>query len=62
MSSALPLTMQEILALLVVAAVVGVALWRRWRRRKVAASGCSQCGDKPAAPREAPIRFYRRRP
>jgi hypothetical protein len=51
---------QEILALLLVASVVAVALWRRRRRRQVA-GGCGQCGDKPAASKEAPIRFYRRR-
>jgi hypothetical protein len=51
---------QEIIALLIVAAVAGIALWRCWQRRKIKASGCNQCGDKPAPPKESTIRFYRR--
>jgi hypothetical protein len=52
---------QEIIALAIVAAVAGVAIWRRWQRRKLKSSGCDQCGDKPAPPKESPIRFYRRK-
>ena len=48
---------QEILALIVVAAIVGFALYRRLRRRK--GPGCH---DGPASPatKEQPIRWYRR--
>jgi hypothetical protein len=53
--------LQEAVALAVVAAVVGVALWRRWRRRK-ATPGCDGCGQPSATPKEAPLRFHRRRP
>lgn len=51
---------QELIALAIVGAVAGFALWRRWRKRKLKSSGCDQCGDKPAPPKEAPLRFYRR--
>lgn len=53
--------LQELLALGVVAVVAGAALWRYWRRRK-AAPGCDGCGKASAAPKEAPLRFHRRRP
>jgi hypothetical protein len=59
LSSALSAQAQEILALLFVALVAGIALWRRWRRKQSAA-GCNQCGDKRDAPKEKTIRFYRR--
>ncbi len=49
---------QEILALIVVAAVVGFALYRRLRRGK--ASGCHDCSTDKST-KEQPIRWYRRR-
>jgi len=55
---------QEALALAVVLLVVVTALWRWWRKRGRSADGCGHC-DSPAArkaPKEAPIRFYRRKP
>lgn len=56
------LDVQEILALGIVALVVGLALWRRRKRAARAAPGCSNCDNPPAKPKEAPLRFYRRRP
>jgi hypothetical protein len=53
--------LQEALALVLVAAVVAFALWRRSRRARPG-PGCNNC-DKPAAtPKEIPLRFYRRKP
>ena len=52
---------QEIIALLIVAAVVGFALYRRWRRSSNAGAGCSGCDDDVASTSdEKPINFYRR--
>lgn len=54
---------QEILALGVVVLVVVLTLWRRARRRRAQAGpGCSNCDSPSAKPKEAPLRFYRRRP
>ena len=57
-----PVDFQEALALIVVAAVVATALWRRSRRRAKSGPGCSNC-DKPVAKvKEIPLRFHRRKP
>jgi hypothetical protein len=54
--------MQEIVALAIVALVVGVALWRSLHRRGAGSTDCSGC-EKSAAkkPREIPLHFRRRR-
>ena len=55
------LGLQEIVALIIVAAVVGFALYRRWRRSSKADVGCSGCEDKrTSATNDKPINFYRR--
>ena len=46
---------QEILALAVVAVVVALAVWRSWRRRSRSRAASNN-------PKEATLRFYRRRP
>jgi UPF0716 family protein affecting phage T7 exclusion len=54
---------QEIIALLIVTAVVGFALYRRWRRSGNADAGCSGCEDNVASTTDdKPINFYRRQP
>jgi hypothetical protein len=53
---------QELLAIAVVATVLGIALWRRWRKRKAKGPACgSQCGKSETPPREVPLRFHRRK-
>lgn len=63
MMAAMP-DLQEVLALAVVLAVVITALWRMWRRRSRSRDACGDCSSSGAGktPKEAPIRFYRRRP
>ena len=56
----MPIGLQEILALLIVACVVGFALYRRWRRTRIQGSGCTSCGDGDADRGEARVNFYRR--
>lgn len=54
--------LQEVLALGVVALVVGLALWRRSKRRTKAAGSCGNCDAPAAKSKEATLRFYRRKP
>ena len=53
--------LQEIFALLIVALVLAFALYRRWKRARKPAAGCSGCDRGDAKPKEATLRFYRRR-
>jgi hypothetical protein len=53
---------QEVIAIGIVALVVGIAIWRRRRRSAGSASGCGNCDTPQTKPKEAPLRFYRRRP
>ena len=56
--------LQESLALAVVLLVVAIAIRRLWQRRARSAAACSNC-DAPGAsekPKEATLRFYRRKP
>lgn len=58
------LDMQEALALLAVALIVALALWRRHQRRKARRAGCDGCDVPAAAARpltEATLKFHRRR-
>jgi hypothetical protein len=53
-------TLQQILALSAVAVIVGIELRRRWIKKRSGKIGCDGCAtDKPAAKREAPIKFYK---
>jgi len=52
---------QELLALGIVALVVGLTLWRRNRRKKTAGA-CSGCDTPPAGQQEKPLRFYKKKP
>jgi len=54
---------QELIALGIVALVAGRLLWRRWTRRGDTrkAGACSNCDSAGPPPKEAPLRFYRRR-
>jgi hypothetical protein len=53
---------QELTALLVVAIVVGFALYRRWRRTRDAAAGCSDCAAAPDDKAgEKTVHIFRRR-
>jgi len=55
---------QQLIALGLVAAVVGFELWRRWKKRQRGAVGCDGCdtsGNTKKDAGEAPVRFYRRR-
>lgn len=54
--------LQEVLALAVVAAVVGLYLWRRWQRRRRSKSACGGCeGGASDTSKEKTLRFYKRR-
>jgi len=54
---------QEIIALTLVAVVVGFALYRRWRGPGKSGSDCSGCDAKVTGTTdEKPINFYRRNP
>jgi hypothetical protein len=58
---------QEVIAVGIVALVVGRLLWRRWSRRKAlnrsgtTAGACGDCTSAGPPPEEATVRFYRRR-
>jgi hypothetical protein len=62
---------QELIALGIVALVAGRLLWRRWARRNALtkaggqlsskASACGDCASAGPPPKEAPVRFYRKR-
>ena len=56
---------QQIIALSIVAVVVGLELLRRYRKKKAGKVGCDDCdsssGTKANAKGEAPVRFYKRR-
>jgi len=55
---------QELTALGIVALVAGRFLWRRFARRAAGrtAGACSGCDAAGPPPKEATMRFYRRRP
>ena len=58
----MPIGIQEIAALLIVAIIIGFGLYRRWRRTRKRAAGCNGCADGPADETdEKPIHIYRRR-
>jgi hypothetical protein len=58
--------LQEVIALGIVALVVGRLLWRRWARRVPAAKpagksgACSDCTAAGPPPKETTVHFYRR--
>lgn len=52
---------QEIIALLIVTLVVFAAVYRRWKKGRSKKPGCTGCESGDSAPKEAPLRFYRRR-
>jgi|CXWL01.1.fsa_nt_gi hypothetical protein len=54
---------QELIALGIVALVAGRLLWRRWFRARAGgkAGACGDCASSGPPPKEAPVRFYRRR-
>lgn len=51
------LHMQDILALGIVALIVG---WYLYRRSQKKASGCADCAESAPPSKEATVRFYRR--
>lgn len=55
--------LQEILALAIVALVVGLVVWRRWRRGKATgrSGDCGDCAASGPPPKESTVHFYRRR-
>ena len=53
--------LQELIALAVVAAVIGFALYRRLRRKSAKAAACCDAGGDAQA-EEKTIHFYRRNP
>ncbi len=53
---------QQIIALLLVAVVIGFELRRRYLKKKSGKIGCDECGpDKAKTGNEAPVKFYKRR-
>ena len=55
-------SVQQIVALVVVACVVAISLWRKLRARKNIAAGCSGCDSAENGNNagEQPVRFYKR--
>jgi hypothetical protein len=55
---------QEIIALGIVALVVGLYIRRRWfgRRKSSSGAGCGDCASSGPPAQESPLRFYRKRP
>ena len=54
-------SLQQILALVIVLAIVAFELRRRWIKRKAGKLGCDDCGPTKSEPKqEAPVRFYKR--
>jgi len=53
---------QQIIALVLVAAVVGIALWRKLRNNPKGKSGCSGCEPQTTIEKSAtkPLKFYKR--
>jgi hypothetical protein len=56
----MPIGLQELLALAIVAAVLAFGLYRRWKKER-AATGCSGCDAKNESSDngESPVHFYR---
>lgn len=54
---------QELIALGIVVLVAWRLLWRRWfsARASGKAGACGDCASSGPPPKEAPVRFYRRR-
>jgi len=54
---------QEIIALAIVALVVGLYVRRRWfgRRKLSGGADCGGCASSGPPPKESPLRFYRKR-
>jgi hypothetical protein len=55
-------SLQQLVALIFVAAAVGFELRRRWIKRKKGKVGCEDCGPDKSSQnaKEAPVRFYKR--
>lgn len=53
--------LQELLALGLVALVVGIALWRRFRHSRKPQAGCDGCGPQAKKPAESTLHFHRRK-
>ena len=51
---------QELIAILIVIAVVSFGLWRRLRRKS--GSACANCDHVPPEPDERPVRLFRKQP
>jgi hypothetical protein len=61
----MPVGIQELIALSLVALIVCFALYRRWRRRRDKSAGCTGCGDDRATDQdqkaaEKTVHLYRR--
>jgi hypothetical protein len=58
-------SLQQIIALGIVAIVVGFELLRRYRKKRSGKAGCDGCdtgnNNKTDAKSEAPVKFYKRR-
>lgn len=52
---------QEIVALVIVALVLSAAIYRRWHKGRARPDGRSGCDTGAKPPKEATLRFYRRR-
>jgi len=57
-------SLQQVLALLIVAIVVALELLRRYRRKRAGKAACDGCetGNPKPASTESPVKFYKRRP
>ena len=57
-------SLQQVLALLIVAIVVALEMLRRYRRKRAGKAACDGCetGNPKPASAETPLKFYKRRP
>jgi len=53
---------QEIIAIIIVIAVVGFALWRRLHKKSGSAEGCSNCDHAEQKKDEHPVHFFKKQP
>jgi hypothetical protein len=52
---------QEIIAIIIVIAVIGFSLWRRLRKKSSSSGACSNCEHSTENTDEKPVHFFRKK-